>query len=173
MDTVAQPLDFAQIFRAELPYVLRSLQRLGVSTRDLEDVAQDVFIHVHRRIDEYDPARPIRPWLFAFCFRTAQNHLRLARHRERPDAEIGHTAPDARTPFEAAAEQQTRARLLSALNELSLERKSVLILHDIDGVSAPDIARQFQMPVNTVYSRLRLARRDLKAALTTQEESAA
>lgn len=61
------------MFEAEFEYVWRSLRRLGVDVRDLEDVSQEVFVRVFRRFDSYQPTRPARPWLFAFAFRCASD----------------------------------------------------------------------------------------------------
>ena len=62
---------FVDVYGAELPFVWRTLWRLGVPDRDLEDVAHDVFVVVHRKLVDYDPTRPLKPWLFGICFRVA------------------------------------------------------------------------------------------------------
>jgi RNA polymerase sigma-70 factor (ECF subfamily) len=159
------PADFESIYRAEFPYVFRSLRRLGVRERELEDVAHDVFLAVYRRFDEYDPQRPVRPWLFAFAHRIAADHRRLARHRhESPDR--GEDAPSpGRLPDEHLADERARRALLRALDALDDDRRAVLIMHDLEGHSMPEIAAAFAIPLNTAYSRLRLARRDLNAAV--------
>ena len=59
------------IYAAEVRWLWRVLWRLGVPERDLEDVAHDVFVVVHRKLPDYDPTRPLRPWLFGICFRVA------------------------------------------------------------------------------------------------------
>ena len=69
------------MFELESPYVLRTLRRLGVTERDVEDMAHEVFVAVHRELDKYDRARPIRPWLFAFCFRIASQYRRKTRRK--------------------------------------------------------------------------------------------
>ncbi|MBK6515836.1 MAG: hypothetical protein IPG04_17515 [Polyangiaceae bacterium] len=95
---------FANVFAAELPYVLRSLRRLGALPADVEDLGHDVFMVVHRELARFDPARPIRPWLFGIAFRVASDHRRLARvRREVPTAQV----PD------AAASPRARRRTWS------------------------------------------------------------
>lgn len=69
------------IFEAELPYVWTSLKRLGVASRDLEDVAHELFLQVLKRLRECDTSLPVRPWLFAFAVRFASDYRRLARHK--------------------------------------------------------------------------------------------
>lgn len=154
---------FRAMFEAEVGYVCRVLRRLGVHERDVEDVAQDVFVAVYRRMDSYDPSRPLRPWLFGFAYHNAANYARLARHRiEAPMSE----ALDRRSSPELdATRSQDRTRVLVGLAAIPLERRSVLILHDIDGFPAPEIAASLSIPLNTVYSRLRVARAELREAL--------
>ena len=71
---------FTQLFDAHYDFVYHSLRRLGVQTRDLEDITHDTFVKMHANLERYDAARPVRPWLFAFAFRVASDYRRLARH---------------------------------------------------------------------------------------------
>jgi RNA polymerase sigma-70 factor (ECF subfamily) len=158
------PLDLGALFRQHASYVLYTLRRLGVPARDLPDVAHDVFLQIHRRRETYDPARPIRPWLFAFSFRVAAQYRRLSRNRhellepppDRPDPE-----PDA---GERLAREQDLELAFQALASLELTRRAVFILHELDGCPIPEVATALGIPVNTAYSRLRLARGDFHEA---------
>ena len=160
------PADFEAMYRAEFPYVFRSLRRLGVRDRELEDVAHDVFLAVYRRRDDYEPGRPLRPWLFGFAHRIAADHRRLSRHRhELPDDGDDQVAGAGQRPDEQLADEQARRTLLRALDELTDDRRAVLVMHDLEGHGMPEIAEALALPLNTAYSRLRLARRDLAAAV--------
>jgi RNA polymerase sigma-70 factor (ECF subfamily) len=157
---------FEAIFEAELSYVWTSLRRLGVHDRDREDVAHEVFLQAYRSFAEYDSARPIRPWLFAFAFRFASDYRRLARHRTElyGDDEPGHAAaPD---PEELLARRQREELVARALGALDIERRAVFILHELDELSMPEVAEALSIPLNTGYSRLRTAREAFTAALT-------
>jgi RNA polymerase sigma-70 factor (ECF subfamily) len=157
---------FREVFEMESSYVYHTLRRLGVREGDLEDVTHEVFVVVHRCLSEYDPRRSLRPWLFGIAFRAASDHRRLARHRREvagaPDDEPVDGAPLA---DEWIAREQDRRLCLQALDDLELDRRAVLVLHDIDGQTMPEIARTLAIPLNTAYSRLRLAREQLKAAV--------
>jgi RNA polymerase sigma-70 factor (ECF subfamily) len=159
--------DFQAIFAAEFSYVCRALRRLGVRQADLEDQAQEVFVSVHGKFASYDPGRAVRPWLFAFAFRAAANYQRLARHRREQSSDA--EPASAHTPEAALADRQAQALVLSALEGVPLERRSALIMHDIDGFSAPEIADALDVPINTVYSRVRVARDEFRAALKRAE----
>ena len=162
--TIAQalPSRFERIFQTELGYVWKTLERLGVPARDLEDVAHDVFVAVYRHLDRYDADRPIRPWLCGFAYRTAADYRRLARHRYERMGD-GTELPGASTPS-AQTRLEARDLALRALQEVALERRVVLVMHDIDGHAMPDIASELGIPLNTAYSRLRLARGEFRAA---------
>ena len=163
--TVDSKQRFVQLFEAEFDYVIRSLRRLGIHPGDLEDVAQEVFLTVHDKFDSYDFDKPVRPWLFAFCARKASNYRRLARHRTSDDERAIESVAEISTPYDAMHANERRELVVRALDELSLEKKTVLIMHDLDGQSGPEIAEVMEVPLNTVYSRLRLARSAFRKAV--------
>jgi RNA polymerase sigma-70 factor (ECF subfamily) len=157
-------VSFESIFEAEFDYVWNSLYRLGVHERDLEDVTHDVFLDVHRRFADYDPVRHVRPWLFAFAFRAASDYRRRAHQRWEIIAEVdcGDRAPLA---DEQLALRDDLRLVRAALEKIALERRAVFIAHDIDGCPVPEIANNLSIPVNTAYSRLRLARSEFAQAV--------
>jgi RNA polymerase sigma-70 factor (ECF subfamily) len=152
-----------QAYQRELNYLLGSLRRLGVLQVDLEDVAHEVFLVMHRRWEDYDHQRPLRPWLFGIAFRVAAAQRRRGAREVPSDtyeaADVG-TAPD-----DAAAAVETRGLLLKALAHLPLERRAVLLMHDVDEMPMREVAQQLELPLFTAYSRLRKARKELDAAL--------
>jgi RNA polymerase sigma-70 factor (ECF subfamily) len=165
------------VFSAHHAYVLHSLRRLGVPERDLEDVAHDTFIVVHRKLAEYDPARPLKPFLFGIAFRVALDYRRRARHRyERTfDADSLNQVTDAptnaRSPEQQLHVSQAQQLAVAALRQLEPERSAVLVMMDIDACTAPEVAATLEVPLNTVYSRLRLARAEFADAVKRLQTS--
>jgi RNA polymerase sigma-70 factor (ECF subfamily) len=160
------PPAFRALFEAEFTYVFNTLRRLGVRESDLEDVTHEVFITVHRLLPEFDPARPLRPWLFGVAFRVASDYRRLARNtREVPEDPVPEPIDGALPADEQIASAQARRLVIEALDDLELNRRAVLVLHDIDGQAIPQIAEVLGIPLNTAYSRLRLAREEFRAAV--------
>ena len=163
---LARP-EFRAVFDAELGYVWNALRRLGVPERDRSDVAHEVFVAVHRRLASYDPARPLRPWLFAFAFRCASAYRRSARHRfetlstEPPGAEVGGADPAPPVDETLGA----RALLAKALAHVDENKRAVLIMHELEGWPVAEIAHALEEPVQTIYSRLRTGREELTVAL--------
>jgi RNA polymerase sigma-70 factor (ECF subfamily) len=157
--------EFPQIFRDHLGYVWHALRRLGVHDRDLEDVAHDVFLAVLKKLDQYDPVRPLRPWLFGFAFRFASDYRALARHRYEV-TDVAHEPFDHGPSALDGVIQSEALRVASqALGELELGRRAVFILHELDECSMPEVAEALGIPLNTAYSRLRLARAELAASV--------
>jgi RNA polymerase sigma-70 factor (ECF subfamily) len=146
-------------------YVWNTLRRLGAPVADLEDLTHDVFVQVHRHLAEYDPARPIKPWLFGFTFRVASQHRRNAeRRRESFDRDADFVDPGASADETMAAEQDRRL-VITALAAIHPDRRPVFVLYELDEVPMDEIARTLDIPVNTAYSRLRIARSEFAAAV--------
>lgn len=167
VDTRQEPAiaDFRAVYRAEFQYVFRSLRRLGVRSADIEDLAHDVFLAVYRRWADYDRARALRPWLFGFAYRVASDHRRLSRHRYEMGGVEVEPIDSALLADEQLAAEQTRKAVLAALDTMEFDRRAILVMHDLDGHSVPDIALGLSVPLNTAYSRLRLARKDFETAI--------
>jgi RNA polymerase sigma-70 factor, ECF subfamily len=165
--------DFAELFRAEFAYVWNALARLGVATRDLEDVTHEVFLSVYRKLADFDCQRPLRPWLFSFAFRAASDYRKLARHRVELIGIEGDAEAAEPSAVETLISEEDRRLIEAALLRVPLERRALLLLHEVDGFTIPEVAEALSLPLNTAYSRLRLARADLakaaKALLSSHE----
>lgn len=162
----ASELCLERIYADQFDYVWRTLRRLGVRERDLEDKAHDVFIVVHRKLGDYDPGRPLRPWLFGIAFRVVSDYRRRAGFaREVPVDE--HHGPDelAADAFEHVVAAERRALVAEALEAIPDDQRAVFAAVEFEGLAVPEIARALSIPDNTCYSRLRLARRRFAAAV--------
>lgn len=157
--------DFRLVFETECSFVWRVLRRLGLPEREVEDAAQDVFIVVHRHLREYDPSRPLRPWLFGICYRVAVAHRRRARTRNESIDDQVDAIDDSRPADEQVAAMQAQALVRRALDTLDLDRRAIFVMVEYEGYSMPEIAETLGVPLNTAYSRLRLAREQFVAAV--------
>jgi RNA polymerase sigma-70 factor (ECF subfamily) len=157
--------DFRALFEEHFGYVWNSLRHFGVHSNDLEDLSHEVFLRVHERLDECDASRPLRPWLFAFAYRVAAAHRRLARHRLEVASETIDIPAHVVRADDALIVREDRELALRALDCVELERRAVFVLHEVDGVGIPGVASALGIPVNTAYSRLRLARQEFDAAV--------
>lgn len=159
-----EPVDFRQVFDTEFSYVWNTLRRLGVRESDLKDQAQEVFLTVHGLLDDYDRQRPLRPWLFAIAWRCAARYRALPRFRREVVGETVEPPDQARSADEQVAVREAQALFLRALEEVEPSRRAVFVMAEVDEQPVPRIAEALGIPLNTVYSRLRLAREDFARA---------
>jgi RNA polymerase sigma-70 factor (ECF subfamily) len=156
-------------FTSELDYVYRTLRRYGVGPTDAEDLSQEVFLVAWRRRMDFDDTRPLRPWLAGIAFKVAHHHHRR-RPPEDPDAHAGETVQTLAVELQPEA-LDARALVLRGLASLPEHHRTVLILHDLDGLSADEIAALWGMPRFTLYTRLRRARHAFAKEIARLQES--
>jgi RNA polymerase sigma-70 factor (ECF subfamily) len=164
--------DFQTVYAQHVRFVWRVLRGMGVPDAGVEDAVQDVFIVVHRRLHEFDGRHALRTWLFAIAYRVAADHRRRQRrarvHVQQP---LHEQLPDgAPTPADAAERRETLRLLDSLLDGMSDDKRAVLVLSEIEGMTAPEIAEITATGVNTVYTRLRRARIELTQALAARRK---
>jgi RNA polymerase sigma-70 factor (ECF subfamily) len=147
-------------FRIEFEYVQRTLRRLGTDQSEVDDLAQEVFLVLHRRWPEFDQSRPLRPYLFGVAVRIAlASQRKRAREVAFGNIEVGDDGPG---PEEVLSNKQTRDLVQAALKRIPLPRRTVLVMHELDRVPVTEVAATLSIPLFTVYSRLRKAREELK-----------
>ncbi|HEX7597215.1 MAG TPA: sigma-70 family RNA polymerase sigma factor [Polyangia bacterium] len=163
--TTEQPPDFPNIYRTEFPYVWKTLRRLGTPPQDIEDLAHDLFIVVQRHLPQYDPARPLRPWLFGIALRVVADFRRSPRNVREVLDDAVEPVDGKPTAHERLESSEARAMLLKALDTLDLDRRAVFVMHELDEIPIPEVASALAIPLNTAYSRLRLARAEMVTVL--------
>ena len=67
---------FEAVYREHYAFVWRSVRRLGVPDRELDDVVQEVFVIVHRRLAEFEGRSMVTTWLFGIAYRVVRDHRR-------------------------------------------------------------------------------------------------
>ena len=153
------------IFDEYSAFVWRTLRHLGVPERDIEDVCQEVFVVVHRKLESFEGRSTLRTWVYGICLRTASDYRRRAHvRREQPVDEVPTTTfePDQEQSIERS---RHRKRLLELLESLDEEKRQVFVLYEIEELEMKDIAEAMGTPLQTAYSRLRAARQILARAL--------
>jgi len=162
---------FEALYATELAWVYRTLRRLGGRPADLEDLTHDVFVAAYRALARFDPSRPVRPWLFGIAFRVVSDYRSRARFfRESSLGELEPASDPDTSPESALADAESRALVLRALDTLPLDQRAVFVASEIDETSIADLAEHLGLSVNTLYSRLRLARARFAAAVKALTE---
>lgn len=156
-----------EVYREHFAFVWGLIRRLGVHDRDLEDVTQDVFIVVHRRLPHFEGRASIRTWLYAIAVRVAANYRR--KRQRAPQASDSMTrrlvAPESANPELHTLRTEAAELLDRLLSKLDDKKRAVFVLAEIEGLSAPEIARIVGTNPRTVHSRLRAARLRVHADL--------
>jgi RNA polymerase sigma-70 factor, ECF subfamily len=166
-----EPLDFDALYDEHFAYVWRTARRLGVPEPAADDVVQDVFLVVHRRLAEYDGETPPRRWILGITVRVVADHRRTYWRKDsrtvphEVDRDGVETHASTRPEPSEQAEQAEALRLVaSLLDEIDHDKREVLVLSQFDEMSAPEIATFLGLNVNTVSARLRAARQAFDAA---------
>jgi RNA polymerase sigma-70 factor (ECF subfamily) len=175
-----EPATFDSVYRAYAPFVWRSACRLGVPRSAAEDVMQEVFLIVHRRLDDFEERTSLRAWLSAILVRVVRTFRRSARrkdpmHRERLGSVDTNEVTDSqgRSPHELAERDEAVRELYAILSQMSDDRREVFVLAELEQLTAPEIGEALQMNLNTVYWKLRMARGDFERILLRRRASEA
>jgi RNA polymerase sigma-70 factor, ECF subfamily len=157
-------LTFDQVYERYLPFVWRSLVALGVPDARVEDAAQDVFVAVHAGLAGFEGRSRLTTWLYGIARHVAHEHIRR-RIRERRDAdELARLpAPPVDTPEDEARIAESRRLLRSLLDQLDPAKREVFALVEIEQIPVKEVADMLGQKENTIWSRLRLARREFQA----------
>jgi RNA polymerase sigma-70 factor (ECF subfamily) len=163
---VGFPLDFRAVYDAWFEPVSRWIRALGGLEADRDDIVQEVFLVVRRRLRAFDGGN-LAGWLYRITRRQVRDFRRRAwvkhvftrRRVAEPDTLPGEGANPA-----AALERKEKQRILeSLLARMKEERRIAFVLFEIEGLAGEEIARIQGVPVNTVWTRLHHARKDFFA----------
>jgi RNA polymerase sigma-70 factor (ECF subfamily) len=159
-------LRFEAVYGDHFAFVWRMTRRLGVQEASIDDVVQDVFLVLHRRLGEYDGRASVRSWLFGILMRVVRDHRRRYRRKgvpcvpHAPDSSSNIAAVSAEPSPAALAERSEQVALLRRLlGLLDEDKQTILVLAYLEQMSVPEIAEILTLNLNTAYSRLRAAKR--------------
>ena len=163
----------AEIFREYAPFVWRGLRRLGVPESDVEDVCQEVFVVVHRKLGDFEGRSSLRTWIYGICARTASDYRRSGRVRREVVTDAPPDAPHEGGQHDAVALRQARATLDRILDELDDDKRAVFVLYEIEELTMAEVAEALACPLQTAYSRLHAARKVVEAGVARAQARSA
>ena len=156
---------FEQLALAQMDFVWRCLRRLGVQEADADDAVQQVLLVAHAKLESIPEGRE-RAFLFATAARIAANARRSVRRREFAMEQASVRPKDPQINQELLSEQlQARALLDEVMAELPEDLKQVFILFEIEEMAIKEIADTLELPIGTVGSKLRRARKHFSEAV--------
>lgn len=127
-----------------------------------EDVTQDVFVHVHRALPEYDPDRELRPWVFTIATNKVRDIWNSRRFRDRQRAlsferdELASLPDSGGEPSAGIQSAEAQDALRRAIEDIPETMRATLLLRAYEGLSFRDIAELFdrsEVAVRKRYSR--------------------
>ncbi len=153
---------FDEIYDAWFDEVAKWIRAMGGPEADRDDLVQDVFVTVHRRLCEFD-GRNLAGWLYRITRRKVRDFRRLRWYRlflgRAPVPE--ELASVTRGPEKDFSDKEDQAILLRLLDKLPEAQRSAFVLFEIEGCSGEEIAQLCGAPINTVWARIRKARMKL------------
>jgi RNA polymerase sigma-70 factor (ECF subfamily) len=159
---------FQDVYRRYFDFVWSSARRLGVEAESIDDLVQEVFIVIHAKLATLEKPEALRSFIYGVVRRTVSSHRRARRSRPVAGltASVGPEAvSQAPTPLEQT-EANAQLKLLAALlEELDEPKREMFALVELEELTVPEAAEALEIPLNTAYSRLRLARQAFEAAL--------
>ena len=149
--------------------------RLMNDPGDAPDIVQEVFLKVFRNVGSFRGSSSLKTWIYRIAVNEAYNHRRwFCRHQRQevalasedgtPNYAGGMTDPG-RSPFEQAADHETRALVEQALEKLNPKFRAAVVLRDIEDLSYEDIATVLDVSLGTVKSRIMRGREALRRIL--------
>ena len=165
-------IDFRVVYEHWFEEVSRWIRAMGGPEADREDLAQDVFVVVHRRLPDFD-GNNLPGWLYQIARHRVRDFRRLlwVKHLLFGSVPLSENlATEGASPAETLEARQKRAMLERLFEKLTESERATLVLFEIEGYSGEEIAQIQGVPLNTVWSRMYKSRRKLKGWLTKSRE---
>jgi RNA polymerase sigma-70 factor, ECF subfamily len=166
---------FQAIYKQYFDFVWASARHLGAAGDAIDDVVQDAFIVIHARLATLQNPEALRSWIYGVVRRTVSDHRRSRRTRDAAGARFGAEQKSAGfsppSPLEMTERNADLELLESILAELDEPKREIFVVVEILGMTVPEVVQVLEIPLNTAYSRLRLARKLFDEALARHEAS--
>jgi RNA polymerase sigma-70 factor (ECF subfamily) len=164
MDSAPPALDVVSLYRQHAQTVARWAARLGGPslTADLEDVVQEVFIHVDRLLPGFRGEAAVTTWMFEITSRIVRRHRRRTQVRRWLGVALGRSQeppPGPPTPAAELERRQALQRAYGVLDGMSEKYRRAFVLYELEGMSGQEIAELTGDRVSTVWVHVHRARK--------------
>ncbi|MDF3065443.1 MAG: ECF-family polymerase sigma factor [Polyangiaceae bacterium] len=156
---------FEELYERWFADVSRWVRALGAREADRDDLVQDVFLVVHRRLSDFD-GHNVAGWLYQIARRKVRDHRRLLWVKQlfgnTSVPLVDATLSTDRSPLRELETKQKRELLEELLGKLNPDQRAAFTLFEIEGNSGEEIAAIQCVPINTVWARIHKARKKLQ-----------
>ena len=150
----------------QAPAIYRFSLRMCRNLADAEDTLQETLVAIAQHLPEFAGRSSLSSWVFALPRSACARRRRGSKNRPTEDlAALPEPAASSLNPEEAAADRQLSATLIAALDGLSTDHREVILLRDVEGLSAAEAAETLGLSEGALKSRLHRARQALREAL--------
>lgn len=157
------------------PAVHRFSMRMCKNVHDAEDVLQDTLLNVANHLGDFEGRSSLSSWVFAITRSACSRRRRGLKNQPSvsvSDVDVPEPADGSPSPEALVADQELADALSRSLDSLSEEHREVILLRDVEGLSAPEAAEAIGISVDALKSRLHRAREALRVALRPLTEPA-
>ena len=163
---------FEELVRRYQDRLYNTVYRLLGNAEDARDAVQDAFINAYQSLNSFKGDAQFFTWLYRIAINTAISMKRKNRalqvYRGPALPEPADESPES-SPGYALESAENEQRVQAALNRLSPEHRTVLILKDLEGQKYEAMAELLHVPIGTIRSRLHRARLELRQLLSADE----
>jgi RNA polymerase sigma-70 factor (ECF subfamily) len=159
----ADPQLIRELFLAHASFVWRVLRRFGVPESDVEDVCQEVFVVVHRRLPEFEGRASVRTWIYEIARRSALAQRRRAGQRSEQAALLDELQDSAPGPELSTEHRHALAWLEQGLARLDADKREAFVLYELEELTLAEVSLALGCPINTVHNRVKSAREALRS----------
>jgi RNA polymerase sigma-70 factor, ECF subfamily len=159
MPPVHEVLSFREVYDRYFAFVWRSAANRGVRRSALDDVVQEVFIVVHRKLPEFEGRSSMRTWIASIVRWVVADYARKRGNQPAGDELPEQTASTGADPSDDLERKAAVQLLETLLAKMSDEQREVFVLHELEHMSGLEITEITGVNENTVWSRLRAARK--------------
>jgi RNA polymerase sigma-70 factor (ECF subfamily) len=158
---------FRRIYDDYFDFVWTTARRMGVPMDAVDDVVQEIFVVLHTRLQTVERPASLRSWIYGVVRRTVSTYHRGRRVRSAcaaPDSPDDIASAMQPSPLDLAVLSDELKLLWRLLGELAPTKREIFILAELEEMTMPEIAEAIEVPLNTAYSRLRVARQEFSDA---------
>jgi RNA polymerase sigma-70 factor (ECF subfamily) len=159
---------FREIYDNYFAYVWRSAAHRGVPQAALDDVAQEVFIVIHRKLPEFEGRASLRLWIASIVRRVVADYVRKRGNRAAGDETLEREPASTELPSDEVERRAALSLLDELLSKMTDDQREVFVLCELEGLSGSEIAELTGINENTVWTRVRAARRIFQEGITRQ-----